>query len=135
MFKQKGKWNAEEIYEFGDMVHWSMKPLVWCQLSPGNKDPDDDFSCGWQQFKAEHLAKPPALPARITHPIDIQMDGDMWCAKIGENLQVGTAGFGVDPEAALCELVLLVSQFKLGNFRLAVINTDSGERLALVGEI
>ena len=32
------------------------------------------------------------------------LDGDKWCARIGENLQDGYAGFGNSPAEALREL-------------------------------
>ncbi|HID9808622.1 TPA: hypothetical protein ACXI3M_006680 [Pseudomonas aeruginosa] len=31
----------------------------------------------------------------------LSIDGDMWCALYGENLQDGVAGFGVSPSAAI----------------------------------
>lgn len=37
--------------------------------------------------------------------IVIQKDGDEWCALMGENLQVGEAGFGRTPIAALTALL------------------------------
>ncbi len=36
--------------------------------------------------------------------INLTFDGDRWCALIGENLQVGIAGGGKDPLAALSDL-------------------------------
>ncbi len=36
--------------------------------------------------------------------IEVFMDGNMWCALIGENLQVGLGGFGDSPAEALREL-------------------------------
>ena len=36
--------------------------------------------------------------------IKLSQDGSQWCALIGENLQVGEAGFGDDPVAALLDL-------------------------------
>lgn len=39
--------------------------------------------------------------------IRIYMDGDMWCALRGEDLQIGESGFGTTPEEALCELLKL----------------------------
>lgn len=32
----------------------------------------------------------------------LSIDGNMWCALYGENLQEGVAGFGSSPEAACC---------------------------------
>lgn len=32
----------------------------------------------------------------------LSIDGNMWCALYGENLQDGVAGFGSSPEAAMC---------------------------------
>ena len=32
---------------------------------------------------------------------DLLKDGDMWCALLGENLQVGIAGFGPNPAQAM----------------------------------
>lgn len=37
--------------------------------------------------------------------ITIQIDGDMWCALLGENLQEGVAGFGDTPQEALEKLI------------------------------
>lgn len=34
----------------------------------------------------------------------VYIDGDTWCARIGENLQVGVAGYGITPEDALQNL-------------------------------
>jgi hypothetical protein len=31
----------------------------------------------------------------------IRMDGNMWCALYGDNLQEGVAGFGISPELAM----------------------------------
>lgn len=31
----------------------------------------------------------------------LSLDGDMWCALMGEDLQVGLAGFGQTPELAM----------------------------------
>lgn len=33
----------------------------------------------------------------------ISMDGNMWCALYGDNLQDGVAGFGPSPEAAMAD--------------------------------
>ena len=33
--------------------------------------------------------------------IKISLDGDKWCALVGENLQEGVAGFGDTPTAAI----------------------------------
>lgn len=41
--------------------------------------------------------------------IHLTLDGDKWCALIGENLQVGIAGFGDDPIAAMRDLSLQIS--------------------------
>lgn len=35
------------------------------------------------------------------YPISLKLDGDQWCALIGEDLQEGIAGFGVTPIDAL----------------------------------
>jgi hypothetical protein len=43
-------------------------------------------------------------PAEISKAIVLTLDGDKWCAAVGENLQTGTAGFGSDPIAALSDL-------------------------------
>jgi hypothetical protein len=42
--------------------------------------------------------------------IKLYPDGDMWCALIGENLQVGIAGFGRTPTKALFELNYQISE-------------------------
>ena len=39
-----------------------------------------------------------------TLEIIISLDGDLWCAQIGENLQDGLAGFGHSPVRAIREL-------------------------------
>ena len=36
--------------------------------------------------------------------IQISLDGDRWCALVGENVQVGVCGFGDTPLEALREL-------------------------------
>ena len=33
--------------------------------------------------------------------IQISLDGNLWCALVGENLQEGLAGFGTTPSEAL----------------------------------
>jgi hypothetical protein len=35
--------------------------------------------------------------------IRLSIDGNQWCALLGENLQDGVAGFGVSPEMALSD--------------------------------
>ncbi len=36
--------------------------------------------------------------------INVYVDGDKWCAMLGENLQDGLAGFGDTPQEALRRL-------------------------------
>lgn len=36
--------------------------------------------------------------------ISLELDGNMWCALLGTNLQEGLAGFGPTPQEALVEL-------------------------------
>jgi hypothetical protein len=38
-------------------------------------------------------------PSVLYHPI-LSRDGDSWCFLLGDNLQVGVAGFGDTPEKA-----------------------------------
>ena len=52
-----------------------------------------------------------------TITIEISLDGDQWCALLGENLQVGVAGFGDSPIDALEALV--------GQLRIEPWNTSS----------
>jgi len=37
------------------------------------------------------------------YPPKLSIDGDMWCALYGENLQDGVAGFGRSPREALAD--------------------------------
>ena len=41
-------------------------------------------------------------PSVIYRP-KLSIDGDMWCALYGDDLQCGVAGFGVSPHAAMCD--------------------------------
>lgn len=45
--------------------------------------------------------------------IKISLDGDRWCALVGENLQEGFAGFGNSPAGAIRNLICDNSE-KLG---------------------
>jgi hypothetical protein len=47
--------------------------------------------------------------------IHLTLDGDKWCALIGENLQVGIAGFGDDPIAALSDLYVNIKGIEIDN--------------------
>ena len=40
--------------------------------------------------------------------INVFMDGDQWCALLGEDIQVGLAGFGYTPSEALRDLACQV---------------------------
>ncbi len=49
--------------------------------------------------------------------VNISLDGNMWCALIGKNLQEGIAGFGTNPEEAfkdLAESIMKEGWFLLG---------------------
>ena len=61
--------------------------------------------------------------------IKLSLDGDQWCALIGENLQVGEAGFGDDPVAALRDLRLRLTttQSSIPNELLEWEIGDSGD--------
>ena len=48
-----------------------------------------------QEIASFHASWHSVLKPRLTK------DGDMWCALYGEDLQVGIAGFGYNPAAAL----------------------------------
>lgn len=65
----------------------------------------------WQQFDISYqkqllqqeinaVAYEMRRPSVVFRPT-LTADGDMWCALLGENLQVGVAGFGETPEAAM----------------------------------
>lgn len=66
---------------------------------------NDEFAEFNGQFTID-LQSQQSLPILGVDPpeIDLRLDGDMWCAKIGPNLQVGIAGFGAHPIAAVVEL-------------------------------
>ena len=51
--------------------------------------------------------------------VRISLDGDKWCASVGEDLQVGLAGFGDSPIDALSELVL---ELKVHGWNIGDIN-------------
>jgi hypothetical protein len=57
------------------------------------------------QFTSSSQIKPARGKGGKIQVIDLQMDGNQWCAKVGENLQVGNAGFGDDPATAICNLI------------------------------
>jgi len=42
--------------------------------------------------------------------IKLTLDGDAWCALLGEDLQEGLAGFGDTPSDALKELVAAIEE-------------------------
>jgi len=44
------------------------------------------------------------LLVKVLQP-KLSIDGNMWCALYGDNLQDGVAGFGKSPEAALYDFV------------------------------
>jgi hypothetical protein len=67
-------------------------------------------------------------PAIKIHVLDLQPDGSDWCAKLGKDLQVGMAGFGYDPAAAICNLLVEIGAPDQG-MRLVVFE---GKHLALV---
>lgn len=43
--------------------------------------------------------------------IKLSLDGDEWCALIGENLQVGIAGFGATKSDALHALISAIEEW------------------------
>lgn len=49
---------------------------------------------------ANEIAFQMSRPSVIFRPV-ISMDGDSWCALLGENLAVGVAGFGDSPARAM----------------------------------
>lgn len=58
---------------------------------------DHSAQCLAQEIVAYHATFFSALKPRLF------MDGDMWCALYGDNLQEGIAGFGKTPAKALIE--------------------------------
>lgn len=58
------------------------------------------------QWNAAELAcrayEQQARPSVLYRPA-IYIDGDMWCALYGEDLQAGVAGFGESPEKAMAD--------------------------------
>ena len=56
-----------------------------------------------QQWHAAHLAEIVELerkrPFMLLRP-KLYVDGNMWCALYGDNIQVGVAGFGSTPDKA-----------------------------------
>ena len=49
----------------------------------------------WQQAAAAH-----ERPSVLWRP-SLFIDGDQWCALLGENIQEGVVGFGDSPDAAM----------------------------------
>lgn len=45
-----------------------------------------------------------------TNVIRLVLDGDQWCALLGEDLQKGIAGFGQTPALAVAELAQAIAQ-------------------------
>ncbi len=41
-------------------------------------------------------------PSAVYRPV-LSKDGDMWCALLGENIEVGVSGFGETPAKAMTE--------------------------------
>jgi hypothetical protein len=83
------------------------------------------------EFNGMFTAKsqvPATNPAIKIHVLDLQPDGSDWCAKLGKDLQVGMAGFGYDPAAAICNLLVEIGAPDQG-MRLVVFE---GKHLALV---
>lgn len=53
------------------------------------------------QQAAYWLGAEMARPSYIWRP-RLFLDGNQWCALLGENIMIGVAGFGDSPEAACC---------------------------------
>jgi hypothetical protein len=51
----------------------------------------------WQEAAFEH-----SRPSVLFRP-SLTKDGNMWCALYGEDIQIGVAGFGDTPDAAMRE--------------------------------
>lgn len=63
----------------------------------GRPDIDSHFRAA-----ANEIAYAMTLPSVIYRP-KIYMDGDQWCARLGENIQEGVCGFGDTPEKAVSD--------------------------------
>ena len=55
----------------------------------------DMAKCAIQEAAYEHMR-----PSVLFRP-KLSLDGDMWCALLGDDLQVGLAGFGETPAKAM----------------------------------
>jgi hypothetical protein len=51
-------------------------------------------------FAVETAAYEHKRPSAVFRPT-LSADGDMWCALLGDNLQIGVAGFGKTPAEAM----------------------------------
>ena len=55
----------------------------------------DQVKIAWQEAAWEHMR-----PCVVFKPT-LSLDGNMWCALFGDNLQEGVAGFGETPSKAM----------------------------------
>jgi hypothetical protein len=105
--------NVEEMERLGEVTCMSYyrtaygyealpKPS-WAEMQKESRD-------FWRTFAAD-LLKTHAVIPRAERPVlgnsDVQiyLDGNKWCALIGENLQVGESGWGDTPQDALTALL------------------------------
>jgi len=61
-------------------------------------------------------ASPASQRKRAIMIITLELDGDKWCALLGENIQIGLAGFGVTPAEALVELSMEIELYGCGYY-------------------
>lgn len=62
------------------------------------------FDIGWQKQhlqEAIHIVSNEMTRPSVLYRPTLSADGDTWCALLGENLQVGVAGFGKTPAEAM----------------------------------
>jgi hypothetical protein len=81
---------------------------------PVSNDPDR-FNITPAQLVERTIAIQKEIDRRFNNIIHLTLDGNKWCALIGENLQVGIAGFGDDPIAALSDLYAKLEGLGFGN--------------------
>jgi hypothetical protein len=66
--------------------------------------PKSNDTQGFDITPLQFVDRTKELIDRLERTIHLTLDGNKWCALTGENLQVGIAGFGDDPIAALTDL-------------------------------
>jgi hypothetical protein len=61
-----------------------------------------DADTCWQRVSTsfEHAAAALTYPSVLYRP-SLSIDGDLWCARYGDDLQSGVCGFGLSPSAAM----------------------------------